>query len=84
MLELTGDHLARADLITRQVVETMDQFCLLQHWQRAAIIEERQRLARNLHAGMLQSLPGITLQLQEVQRVLRGSSSTADERLHRH
>jgi signal transduction histidine kinase len=79
--ELTADHLARADLIACQVAANLDCFYLAQQSQQAAVAEERQRLARNLHDGVLQSLTGISLQLIEVQRLLEGDPQTAMERL---
>jgi signal transduction histidine kinase len=82
-LDLTGDHLARADRIAHQLAQTVDQFCLKQQWQRAAVVEERRRLARNLHDGVLQSLTIITLQLHEVQRALGGNPHSASEQLQK-
>ena len=35
-----------------------------------AVLKERQRLARDLHDGLLQSLTGISLQLETIQRLL--------------
>jgi signal transduction histidine kinase len=81
MPELTEEHLALADLIACQVAATVDQLYLLRQGQQAVIVEERQRLARNLHDGVLQSLAVITLQLQEVQRALAGNAPTASAHL---
>jgi signal transduction histidine kinase len=46
------------------------------------VMEERQRLARDLHDGLLQSLTGIALQLETAQRLLvERESDAARERL---
>jgi signal transduction histidine kinase len=77
----TADDLALADLIAHRVVANLDQFYLSWQWQQAAVTEERRRLARNLHDGVLQSLTGISLQLTTVQRLLDGDLQTAREHL---
>jgi signal transduction histidine kinase len=79
---LTADHLPRADLAACQVAANMDHFYRSQQSQQAAVTEERQRLARNLHDGLLQSLTVVSLQLKAVQRLLDGSSQTASDHLH--
>jgi signal transduction histidine kinase len=81
MLELSADHLALADHIATQVATNLDQLYLSRQWQQAAVTEERWRLARNLHDGVLQSLAGIALQLIEVQRLLEREPQTARELL---
>jgi signal transduction histidine kinase len=79
---LTIDHLARADLAACQVAANVDHCYRLQQSQLAAVSAERQRLARNLHDGILQSLTVITLQVQAVQRLLAGNPQLASDYLH--
>lgn len=53
----------------------------LQERREAAALEERTRLSRDLHDGLLQSLTGIALQLEVLYRVLERDPQAAPERL---
>jgi signal transduction histidine kinase len=53
----------------------------LQERREAAALEERTRLSRDLHDGLLQSLTGIALQLEVLYRVLEAEGPAAKERL---
>jgi signal transduction histidine kinase len=53
----------------------------LQERREAAALEERTRLSRDLHDGLLQSLTGIALQLEVLYRVLDRDPQAAPERL---
>jgi signal transduction histidine kinase len=75
MRRLTPDELVLSDIVAHQVVADMDQFYLSRRLQQVAVTEERLRLARNLHDGLLQSLTGMSLQMAAVRRLL-------DENLH--
>jgi signal transduction histidine kinase len=81
MRGLTSDDLVLSDIVAHQVVADIDQFYLARRLQQAAVTEERLRLARNLHDGLLQSLTGINLQLAEVRRLLEGNAHEAREHL---
>ena len=67
---ITTDDLVLSEIIARQMAADLDQFYLSRRLQQAAVMEERLRLARNLHDGLLQSLTGMSLQLAEVHRLL--------------
>jgi signal transduction histidine kinase len=69
------------EIVGRQVTVRMDHFYLSQRLRQAAITEERFRLARDLHDGVLQSLTGAALQLQTVIRLLEGDRQAAQDRL---
>jgi len=63
------------------VAARLDLFYLSRRLKETAAAEERVRLACDLHDGLLQSLTGMALQLQTVQRLLREDPLTAQERL---
>ena len=50
--------------------------------ERTATLEERLRLARELHDGVLQSLTGAVLQLEAMSRLVDNDPQAARERLH--
>jgi signal transduction histidine kinase len=81
MRRLTPDELVLSDIIAHQVVADMDQFYLSRRLQQAAITEERLRLARNLHDGLLQSLTGMSLQMAAVRRLMEENLHAAREHL---
>lgn len=78
---LTADDLVLGEIVARQVAARMDHFYLLQRLQQAAATEERIRLARQLHDGVLQSLTGAALQLQTVGPLLEADRQAAHNRL---
>ncbi|MGE0681273.1 MAG: sensor histidine kinase [Candidatus Binatia bacterium] len=78
---MTSDDLVLGATVAREMTSRLDQFYLLQRLQRTAALEERIRLARDLHDGLLQSLTGAALQLETIQRVLDKDVRAARERL---
>jgi signal transduction histidine kinase len=58
-----------------------EHYCLLAELRQGAAAEERVRLARDLHDGLLQSLTGMALQLETVRRLLESDPQTAKQRL---
>jgi signal transduction histidine kinase len=56
--------------IARQAAVAMENARLHAHERRAAVLEERQRLARELHDSVTQSLYGISLQAEAAVRAL--------------
>jgi signal transduction histidine kinase len=81
MRRLTLDELVLSDIVARQVVADMDQFYLSRRLQHVAVTEERLRLARNLHDGLLQSLTGMSLQMEAVRRLLAENMHAARDHL---
>jgi signal transduction histidine kinase len=77
----TRDDLVLGEIVARQVAADLEQFHLMQRWQQAAITKERARLVRNLHDGLLQSLTGMALQLEETRRLLKDDPPAAHEHL---
>jgi signal transduction histidine kinase len=78
---MSTDQLAFAQLIAGQVSARVDHFQLLVERRRAAAEEERTRLARDLHDGLLQSLTAMALKLEEVRALVDEDPNTAQKRL---
>jgi signal transduction histidine kinase len=81
MRRLTPDELVLSDIVAHRVVADMDQYYLSRRLQHAAVTEERLRLARNLHDGLLQSLTGMRLQMAAVRRLLEENLHEARDHL---
>jgi signal transduction histidine kinase len=67
---MTSDDLLLGETVASHVALRMDLLSALERLIRAAATEERMRLARDLHDGLLQSLTGMALQLETVRRLL--------------
>jgi signal transduction histidine kinase len=78
---MDSDDLVLGAIVARQTASKLDHFYLLNQLQQAAVVEERVRLARDLHDGLLQSLTGAALQLQTVHRMMEREPQAARERL---
>ncbi|MHB8908875.1 MAG: sensor histidine kinase [Syntrophales bacterium] len=78
---MDSDDLVLGAIVARQAASQLDQFYLLKQLQQAAAMEERVRLARDLHDGLLQSLTAAALQLETVHRMMEEEPQAARERL---
>lgn len=67
---VTGDDLALAHIVGRLVLATLEQFFFVQQVRIAASADERLRISRELHDGIVQSLGGAGLQLQAIRKQL--------------
>ncbi|HEX2059136.1 MAG TPA: sensor histidine kinase, partial [Thermoanaerobaculia bacterium] len=63
---VTGDDLALAHIAGRLALATLEQFFFVQQVRQTASAEERLRISRELHDGIVQSLGGVGLQLQAI------------------
>jgi signal transduction histidine kinase len=78
---MDSEDLVLGAIVARQTASQLDQFSLLKQLQQTAAMEERVRLARDLHDGLLQSLTAAALQLQTVHRMMEREPQVARERL---
>jgi len=62
----TPDAMAIVNVVAREVGNSLDQLYLADRLRELAIREDRIRLARDLHDGVLQSLTGVRLELQAI------------------
>ena len=79
--DLTPDDLLFGELVGRLVVSRLDQYHFLLRAQQLAVGEERIRVSRDLHDGVLQSLTGAALQIEAVRSMLARNPVEANERL---
>lgn len=73
----TSDHLTLIVIVARQVAAELEQIVARRDVARSAGLNERMRLARDLHDGVLQALAGVGLQLQAIGRDAPAGSGTA-------
>lgn len=78
---LTADDLVFAEIVGRFVESRMDHYYLLQRAQQLGSGQERMRLSRDLHDGVLQSLTGASLQLEAVRGLIGTDPEEARRRL---
>lgn len=79
--EMTWDDLVLGEIVADLAVARMDHLALRERLREAAAAEERIRLSRDLHDGLLQSLTGVALQLQVSRRLLERDPNAARELL---
>jgi signal transduction histidine kinase len=65
---MTADDLVLGEVVAAVATARLDHFHLLQRLREVAATEERIRLARDLHDGVLQSFTGIALRLAAARR----------------
>ncbi|HEX6086662.1 MAG TPA: histidine kinase [Thermoanaerobaculia bacterium] len=63
----TADDLALAHIAGRLLLASLEQFFFVQQVRQTASAEERLRISRDLHDGIVQSLAGVGLQLHGLQ-----------------
>lgn len=78
---MTSDDLLLAEAVAGLVAARLDSVYLTRSLAERAATEERIRLARDLHDGVLQSLTGVGLRLETVRRLLESGSADAAERV---
>jgi signal transduction histidine kinase len=78
---MTSDDLVLGEIVAGVMAARLDHFYLNQRLQESVATEERIRLARDLHDGVLQSLTGIGLRLAAVRGLLDEDSPAARDSL---
>lgn len=78
-LQMTADDLVLGGIVAHEVAARLDRHLLLRQLREAAAAEERLKLARDLHDGLLQSLAGAALQLESAQRLVAADAVAARE-----
>jgi signal transduction histidine kinase len=74
---LSVDDLALGESVGRRVEADLEQLYLVERLQEAAATEERVRLARDLHDGVIQSLGSAALRLETARRLLAEDPAAA-------
>lgn len=78
---MTSDDLVLGEIVAGVVAARLDHYYLIARLREAAATEERIRLARDLHDGVLQSFTGFGLRLAAVRRQLADDPTAARQRL---
>lgn len=78
----TADDLALAHIGGRLTLATLEQFFFVQQVRQTASAEERLRISRDLHDGIVQSLAGVGLTLQTLRGRVAHDSEVAEHLVH--
>lgn len=78
---MTSDDLLLAEAVAGMVAAQLDSVYLTRSLAESAATEERIRLARDLHDGVLQSLTGVGLRLEGVRRLMEEDVGEAAEQV---
>ena len=76
-VDITRDDLMIAEIMAGVIVSRLDAYYLNEQLRHAAATEERIRLARDLHDGVLQSFTGIALRLAAVRTLMTSDPQSA-------
>ena len=73
--------LQQLNLVVSQIAPLLDNYRLLQRMQRIVVLEEKNRIARDLHDGVLQSLASLDLRLEVCRRIYKDAPAPIQEEL---
>lgn len=74
----SADDLLLGEVLAHQVETELEQLVHLKRSQEAAAMQERVRLARDLHDGVIQTLGGTALRIETARRLMARDSGAAD------
>lgn len=75
--DVTTDDMVLGRIVSEILAARLDEFFLLGEVRNVAVSEERIRVSREIHDGVLQSLTGIALQLRVAEKVLAAEPERA-------
>ena len=75
--KIPADFVLRADIVARQIAGSLDQWLLSRDARDLAAREERARVWRDLHDGVLQSLTGLALMLARAEHMIETDPNEA-------
>jgi signal transduction histidine kinase len=78
---MSTDDLVLGRIVAQEMATQMDSFYMLRKLQQSAAAEERIRMARDLHDGLLQSLTGAALQLETVRPLVETDPGAVKKQL---
>jgi signal transduction histidine kinase len=78
---MSTDDLVLGRIVAQEMATRMDYFYMLRQLQQSAVAEERIRMARDLHDGLLQSLTGAALQLETMRPLIETDPQTVKQQL---
>lgn len=62
-------------LLVSQLAPLLDNYRLLQRMQRMSVLEEKNRIARDLHDGLVQSLASLDIRIEVCRKMFQNTSS---------
>lgn len=74
---IPSDFVLRAEIVARQIASSLDIWLLSRHARDLAAREERSRVWRDLHDGVLQSLTGLALMLARAEQMVETDAGEA-------
>jgi signal transduction histidine kinase len=80
--DFAREELVLASLVALQIGVLLDRVQVIESAQQSAATEERLRLARDLHDGILQTLAGTALQLETIRRLAEQDPASLPARIN--
>lgn len=77
----SNSELQHLSLIVSQVGPLLENYRLLKRMQRVSLLEEKNRIARDLHDGLVQSLASLDLRIQGCLKLCRASPQEVEREL---